>query len=773
MREASERGLTIGSEVAWLAELGIAAVGTDLEGTICDWNRAAAQLYGRESQEMLGSPLTAIRLAEGDESTAASMVWGLRRAGHWQGRLEIEDATGSPVCLDVRARRVLDGASRPVGFTAAFLDLGGQLRAERRTAESEAQLRLAHHAAGLAGEFWQATLDSLTAHVAVLDEHGDIVAVNASWRRFAEREGGRTDYVGSNYIAACSASEDPLAEAVAASLAEMLAGERERFELEYPGDSPTAQRWFLLRATLYEGSGPRRVVVAHENITERREAQELVAMQTGLLDEIDASVIVIDSERRVLSWSAGAEHLYGWTREEAIGRHVRDLIRAADPGPGTQELGVFRSGDRWDNEYLVRRKDGTTFSAYVRNRVIYDQEGRQKALVGVSMDISGRKESERALLRARNYLRAVTDSMGEGMYTLDPDGCVEYMNQVAQDLLGWSLEELRGRAMYPIIASPAANGSSRPMQESPTLRARRDGEVVRVADDNFIRRDGTELPVAYTAAPFATDDGVEGCVVVFEDITKRKTEARRVESDLEKLTWFGRVQKALADDRFELHAQPIIELATGRVVQRELLLRMRHPDSGVSELIAPGCFLPAAEEFGLIGEIDRWVIDRSAEVAATGRGVELNVSARSISDPSLVDYIKGAVERTGAAPESIVFEITETAVISDRLAAGAFVERLHRLGFKIALDDFGTGFGGFSYLKQLPIDYLKIDTEFVGDLRSSAASRHVVEAIVKLAEGFRLSTVGEGVEDGETLELLRELGVDYAQGFHIGRPSPL
>jgi len=175
----------------------------------------------------------------------------------------------------------------------------------------------------------------------------------------------------------------------------------------------------------------------------------------------------------------------------------------------------------------------------------------------------------------------------------------------------------------------------------------------------------------------------------------------------------------------------------------------------------------------LITEIDRWVIDRSTEIAAAGEAVQINVSARSVSDPSLVDYVRAAVLRTGADPELIVFEITETTLVSDEAAARAFVERLHLLGCKIALDDFGTGYGGFSYLKQLPVDFLKIDVQFVGDLRTSSASRSVVQAIVSLAAGFGLKTVGEGVEDRETLDLLRELGVDYGQGFHIGRPAPL
>jgi EAL domain-containing protein (putative c-di-GMP-specific phosphodiesterase class I) len=138
-----------------------------------------------------------------------------------------------------------------------------------------------------------------------------------------------------------------------------------------------------------------------------------------------------------------------------------------------------------------------------------------------------------------------------------------------------------------------------------------------------------------------------------------------------------------------------------------------------------------------------------------------------------VDYIKHAIQRTGTDPGKIVFEITETALVTDQAAARAFVERLHGFGCKIALDDFCTGYGGFMYLKQLPIDFLKIDMEFVRDLRHSSASRHVVRAVVNLAAGFGLQTVGEGVEDQETLDLLCELGVDHGQGFYIGRPAPL
>jgi PAS domain S-box-containing protein len=640
-----------------------------------------------------------------------------------------------------------------------------RIRAEGRLREAEA--------------FWQGTLDSLSSHVAILDEHGTIIAVNAAWRRFAESEGGDSDYIGRDYLAVCRAAADPLATVVARELGEILDGSRTELVIDYPCHSPSGQRWFLLHATRYAGEGPLRVVVLHGDVTERHQAQEEAFLQSALLDQIDVSVILTDLDLTVLSWNAGAQRLYGWTAKEAIGRPASETILPPDPGLPAEEdsfnLALQRDG-RWEGEYVVRRKDGSRFPAHVRSRLISDQDGHVTGAANVAIDITARRESDRALVSARNYLRAVTDNMGEGLFTLDSDGCVSYMNQVALDLLGWPWEELQGQELHPILHPLRLDGSPMPVEECPMLKAGRDGKLVRVESDVFICHDGSHLPVAYTASPFATVDGIEGCVVLFEDITERQAVAKRVERDLEKLAWLERIQEALTEDRFVLYSQPIVDLHTGEIVQHELLIRMREASApgDPSRLIGPAEFLPVAEEFGLITEIDRWVIDRATEIAAAGRDVEVNISGRSISAPGLVDHIKHAIQRTEADPRKIVFEITETALVSaEPAAARAFVESLHALGCKVALDDFGTGYGGFTYLKQLPVDFLKIDIEFVLDVRTNSASRNVIQSIVSLAAGFDLKTVGEGVEDGASLRLLRELGVDYAQGFHIGRPAPL
>ena len=230
----------------------------------------------------------------------------------------------------------------------------------------------------------------------------------------------------------------------------------------------------------------------------------------------------------------------------------------------------------------------------------------------------------------------------------------------------------------------------------------------------------------------------------------------------------AQVRHALAEQRFVLHAQPILDLRSNRVAARELLIRML---SETGEVIPPGEFMPIAERFSLAGAIDRWVIRESLGLARH-ESVTVNLSARSIGDPAILRAVRDAVT-DGVDPRNLTFEITETAVLTDLTRAQVFVAALRELGCELALDDFGTGFGSFIYLKHLPARYLKIDMEFVRDINDDPTDKEIVRSIVGIAQTLGKETIAEGVESAAVLKTLRELGVDYAQGYYIGSPGPV
>lgn len=235
------------------------------------------------------------------------------------------------------------------------------------------------------------------------------------------------------------------------------------------------------------------------------------------------------------------------------------------------------------------------------------------------------------------------------------------------------------------------------------------------------------------------------------------------------LTWVQQIRGALANRRFVLHAQPILDLRSGEVACHELLIRMQSDDG---RMIPPAAFIPPAERFGLICEIDRWVTGQALMLAADGRRVTINLSANSLTDQTIVGAVRDAV-KNGLDPRNIIFEITETAAITNTADACRLARTLAGIGCELALDDFGTGFASFTYLKHFPARYLKIDTDFVRHARNDTTDQAIIRSICGVARALGKETIAEGVEDLETLEVLRRQGVDYAQGFFIGRPKPI
>ena len=494
-----------------------------------------------------------------------------------------------------------------------------------------------------------------------------------------------------------------------------------------------------------------------------REATEAVTLLQSIEAAAPVGFKLVDRDLKVVRINQILADIDGRSIEECIGLTVAELVPELWPqleyvyqrvlaGETVSNVETSRSSAanpqrlrHWLASYYPVRIDGETIG------------------VGhVVVDITERKEAE-------EFRAVVMDNMAEGLYTLDADGLVTYMNPAAASMLGWTEDELRGKPMHAAVHYQRADGKKIPPEECSLLQVRTQGRTIRILDDAFTRKDGSIFPIAYSSAPLRSGPTVQGVVVVFRDISEEKKEQAAAQRELDALMWLGRVRDAIDENRLVLYSQPIVPLAGGRPSE-ELLLRMIGRDN---EVIMPGIFLPVAEKYGLIGEIDRWVITQATRLAATGRRViEANLSAASISNSDLLPFIEQQIREAHADPANLVFEITETALMHDIAAGELFARGLAALGCGLALDDFGTGFGSFTYLKKLPITHLKIDIEFVRDLVANPDNLHVVKAIVSLARAFGLKTIAEGVEDEEALTLLRAEGVDFAQGFHLGRPSP-
>ncbi|MBW4934811.1 EAL domain-containing protein [Marinobacter sp. F4206] len=273
-------------------------------------------------------------------------------------------------------------------------------------------------------------------------------------------------------------------------------------------------------------------------------------------------------------------------------------------------------------------------------------------------------------------------------------------------------------------------------------------------------------------ACYAAKDRGRNNVQVYESSDK---DMRQRQRDMQ---WMSRLQEALQTNNFFLYHQEMIPLqeASADGFRTEFLVRLRQGN----EIIPPGAFIPAAERFGLMPRIDRRVIELAfAYLDRTGLGREtsgtffINLSGGSLSDGELFNYIRDKVQEYSILPRRVCFEITETSAIANLSDTIGFIERARSDGFKFALDDFGSGMSSFSYLKALPIDYLKVDGGFIRNLLADPIDMGIVDACNRIGHAAGLKTIAEFVETDEVKECLRKLGLDYAQGYGIAKPAPL
>ena len=457
--------------------------------------------------------------------------------------------------------------------------------------------------------------------------------------------------------------------------------------------------------------------------------------------------------------------MLGYEPDELLRMSHRDVTHPDDVGGDNEFVAGALAGTRESLECEKRYvgKDGSVVWARVLAQVIREAGGEPMYFISHVQDVSDRRQAQSLLRDSERTLRSVIDNTPAVICVTGRDHRYKLVNREFEQVYGVSSDWIIGRSDADLL--PSSTLPDTHAREAAVL----DSGVSSQQETTTVR-DQQEQVLLITRFPLLGEDGlIRGVCTASTDITERRSEER---SRRERLQSSELIYSALAEGRFVLYAQPIVHLASMTSARAELLIRLR-PVIDDGELLAPGSFLPAAERFGLITLIDEWVVDRAIEFARAGHRVTVNVSARTVSSEEQVDRIEQAIMATPECAANLVFEITETSVADNLDAARSFATRMRALGCAVALDDFGVGHGTFTYLRHLPVDYLKIDMQFVRNLLSDPEDRQVVQAIVGVARQFGIETIAEGVEDQATMATLQSMGVDYAQGFLTGRPMEL
>jgi PAS domain S-box-containing protein len=457
--------------------------------------------------------------------------------------------------------------------------------------------------------------------------------------------------------------------------------------------------------------------------------------------------------------------MLGYASKELLRISHREVTHPDDVGGDNAFVAGALAGNRESLErekrYLL--KDGSVVWAHVLAQVIREASGEPKYFISHVQDVSDRRQAQSLLRDSERTLRSVIDNTPAVICVTGRGHRYKLVNREFEQVYGVKSDWIIGRSDADLL--PSSTLADIHAREAAVLDS-----GVSSQEEATTVRDHQEHVLLITRFPLLGEDGlIRGVCTASADITERRGEER---SRRERLQSSELIYSALAEGRFVLYAQPIVHLGSMTSARAELLIRLR-PVIDDGELLAPGSFLPAAERFGLIMLIDEWVVDRAIEFAREGHRVTVNVSARTVSSEDQVDRIEQAIVAGAECAANLVFEITETSVADNLDAARSFATRIRALGCAIALDDFGVGHGTITYVRHLPVDYLKIDMQFVRNLLSDPEDRQVVQAIVGVARQFGIETIAEGVEDQATTATLRSMGVDYAQGFLTGRPMEL
>ncbi|MFA7382046.1 MAG: EAL domain-containing protein [Desulfurivibrionaceae bacterium] len=598
-------------------------------------------------------------------------------------------------------------------------------------------------------------------------------------------------------------------------------GQRLTFEIAWTNEADKTVLFEMQAVAEFDEQGiPSGVLTVARDISEHREVQRKLARR-----EQDFRTLAENSPDTISRYNHECIRTYAnQTFARLAGVHPKEIIgkRPSDYNPGPAALAyeakirqVFVSGEDCEWEYRWHDCKGSMIISHIRIVPERDETGRIVSVLAVGRDISHLRQiqSELEYMVRHDPLTGLPNRLHARERTEQAIAAAR-RNSKKVALLFVDLDNFKtindslGHPVGDAVLQAVAERLRSSMRESDTI-GRQSGDeflvcISEAADVEAVAsvvgkiRDAFELPLAVgNRQLFASmsigislfpDDGDD-----FDTLLKladtamydaknagRNTHSffnnRMNQATIEQLRMHNDLKKSLANEEFQLHYQPQIEMGSGQIIGAEALLRWSHPELGA---VPPGIFVPIAEANGLIVPIGEWVIHEACRQAAdwqlrTNRPfpVAVNISSIQFRRSDLEKTVLAALEQSGLPPELLELELTESIMIHDVEHTLAVVNRLKARGVSISIDDFGTGYSSLAYLKRFDADRLKIDRSFVRDLRSDPDDAAIVRAVVEMAKSLGLATIAEGVEDRQTMEHLDELGCNAVQGYYFSAPLP-